>query len=430
MTFLNMFKVPDLRNKIIFTVFVIALYRFGSHIPVPGVDFKAVQRLTEAASKGGVLGFLNLFSGGALTRFAVFGLGIMPYITSSIIVQLLQVVIPKLEQWRDEGAVGQKKITQVTRYLTVALAIMQSTGLAFVFHNGGQGFLGQSASDIDVLPNFSVPRVLLVVLSMTAGTAMVMWLGELISQRGVGQGMSILIFANVVSRLPSNGAAIRAEAGNFKFGIVISITLLLLVAIVFIEQGQRRIPVQFAKRIVGRRMYGGQSTYIPLKVNQSGVIPIIFASSVLYFPVLLSNVIPWVSVREFVNNHLVDPTDILYVGLYGMLIVAFAYFYTAIAFDPHQQADVIRKQGGYIPGIRPGPPTERHLAGILNRITLPGSLFLAFIALLPALALSVFNIHNYPFAGTTLLIAVGVALETMKQIDSQLTMRNYEGFLK
>ncbi len=430
MTFLNMFKVPDLRNKIVFTVFVIALYRFGSHIPVPGIDFRAVQSLTDAASKGGVLGFLNLFSGGALTRFAVFGLGIMPYITSSIIVQLLQVVIPKLEQWRDEGAVGQKKITQVTRYLTVALAVMQSTGLAFVFHNGGEGFLGSTAGDIDVLPNFTIPRVLLVVLSMTAGTAMVMWLGELITQRGVGQGMSILIFANVVSGLPSQGAAIRAEAGNTKFAFVIAATMVLLVAIVFIEQGQRRIPVQFAKRIVGRRMYGGQSTYIPLKVNQSGVIPIIFASSVLYFPVLLSNVIPWVGIRKFINDHLVDPTDLLYVGLYGLLIVAFAYFYTAIAFDPHQQADVIRKQGGYIPGIRPGPPTERHLAGILNRITLPGALFLAFIALLPALALSLFNINNYPFAGTTLLIAVGVALETMKQIDSQLTMRNYEGFLK
>ena len=430
MKFLNMFKVADLRNKIIFTIFVIALYRFGSHIPVPGVDFKAVQRLTDAASKGGVLGFLNLFSGGALTRFAVFGLGIMPYITSSIIVQLLMVVIPKFEQWRDEGAVGQRKLTQVTRYMTVALAIMQSTGLAFVFHNGGQGFLGQAASDIDVMPHFTVPRVLLVVLSMTAGTAVVMWLGELITQRGVGQGMSILIFANVVARLPSEGAAIRAEGGNAKFAIVIFVTLLLLVSIVFIERGQRRIPVQFAKRIVGRRMYGGQSTYIPLKVNQAGVIPIIFASSVLYFPVLLSNVVPWLFVRKFINNHLVDPTDWIYVITYGILIVAFTYFYTAISFDPHQQADIIRKQGGYIPGIRPGPPTERHLAGILNRITLPGSFFLAFVALLPALALAMFNIHNYPFAGTTLLIAVGVALETMTQIDSQLTMRNYEGFLK
>ncbi|MDQ1373882.1 MAG: preprotein translocase subunit SecY [Actinomycetota bacterium] len=434
MKFLNMFRVADLRNKIIFTLFVIALYRFGAHIPVPGIDFNAVQRLTEAAQAGGVLGFLNLFSGGALTRFAVFGLGIMPYITSSIIIQLLGVVIPKLEQWRDEGAVGQKKITQATRYLTVALALMQSTGLAFVFHNGGRGFFGSAGADIDVLPNFTIPRVLLVVLSMTAGTAMVMWLGELITQRGIGQGMSVLIFSSVVSGLPAGGARIRAEGGNFKFSIVLLLTMGLLVAIVFIEQGQRRIPVQFAKRVVGRRMYGGQSTYIPLKVNQSGVIPIIFASSVLYFPVLISQVVPssgWgVRVRDFINNNLSDPSHFAYVAVYGVLIVAFAYFYTAIAFDPHQQADTIRKQGGYIPGIRPGPPTERHLAGILNRITLPGSLFLAFIALLPSLALALWGIRQYPFAGTTLLIAVGVALETMKQIDSQLMMRNYEGFLK
>jgi preprotein translocase subunit SecY len=424
----NMFKVPDLRNKIVFTLFIIVLYRLGSHVPVPGIDFDAVQRLQESAEAGGVLGFLNLFSGGALTRFAVFGLGIMPYITSSIIVQLLGVVIPKLEQWRNEGAVGQKKITQTTRYLTVALAIMQSTGLAFVFHNGGQGF--NVAGDLDLIPKFTVPRVLLVVLSMTAGTAFVMWLGELITQRGIGQGMSIIIFANVVSGMPAGGAAVRAEGGNFKFGIILALTLALLVAIVFIEQGQRRIPVQFAKRVVGRKMYGGQSTYIPLKVNQSGVIPIIFASSVLYFPVLLSNVVPWEGVQRWINDHLTQPTSLVYIALYGIMIVLFAYFYTAIAFDPHQQADVIRKQGGYIPGIRPGLPTERHLAGILNRITLPGSLFLAFIALLPSLFLAWWNISNYPFAGTTLLIAVGVALETMKQIDSQLMMRNYEGFLK
>ena len=424
----NMFKVPDLRNKIMFTLFIIVLYRLGSHVPVPGIDFDAVQRLQESAEAGGVLGFLNLFSGGALTRFAVFGLGIMPYITSSIIVQLLGVVIPKLEQWRNEGAVGQKKITQTTRYLTVALAIMQSTGLAFVFHNGGQGF--NVAGDIDLIPRFTVPRVLLVVLSMTAGTAFVMWLGELITQRGIGQGMSIIIFANVVSGMPAGGAAVRAEGGNVKFGIILALTLALLVAIVFIEQGQRRIPVQFAKRVVGRKMYGGQSTYIPLKVNQSGVIPIIFASSVLYFPVLLSNVVPWEGVQRWINDHLTQPTSLVYIGLYGIMIVLFAYFYTAIAFDPHKQADVIRKQGGYIPGIRPGLPTERHLAGILNRITLPGALFLAFIALLPSLFLAWWNISNYPFAGTTLLIAVGVALETMKQIDSQLMMRNYEGFLK
>ena len=425
---LNMFRVADLRNKILFTLLVIALYRLGSHVPVPGIDFEAVQRLQDQASQGGVLGFLNLFSGGALTRFAVFGLGIMPYITSSIIIQLLQVVIPKLEQWREMGAVGQRKITQTTRYLTVALAIMQSTGLAFVFHNGGGGFLNQGVG-IDVLPQFTVPRVLLVVLSMTAGTAMVMWLGELITQRGIGQGMSLLIFANVVSGLPAGGANVRAEAGNVWFSIVLLVTLIMLVSIVFVEQGQRRIPVQFAKRVVGRKMYGGQSTYIPLKVNQSGVIPIIFASSVLYFPVLLSNVIPWEGAQRWVNDHLTNPQDFVYVSIYGVMIVAFAYFYTAIAFDPRQQADFIRKQGGFIPGIRPGPPTERHLMFILNRITLPGALFLAFIALLPALALKAGGITNYPFAGTTLLIAVGVALETMKQIDSQLTMRNYEGFL-
>jgi preprotein translocase subunit SecY len=430
MKFLNMFKVPDLRNKIIFTLFVIMLYRFGDHVYVPGVDVQAVQRLTTQAAKGGVLGFLNLFSGGGLTRLAVFGLGIMPYITSSIIVQLLGVVIPKLEQWREQGAVGQKKITQATRYLTVALAIMQSTGLAFVFHRGGQGFLGGGQLDVDVLPHFTVPRVLLVVLSMTAGTAMVMWLGELITQRGIGQGMSILIFTNVVSGMPSGGNAVRLQGGNFKFAIILAITIGLLVAIVFTEQGQRRIPVQFAKRVVGRRMYGGQSTYIPLKVNQAGVIPIIFASSVLYFPVLLSNVVPWVGVRSFISTQLASPTHAPYIIIYGILIIAFTYFYTAITFDPHQQADIIRKQGGYIPGIRPGPPTERYLASILNRITLPGSFFLAFVALLPSIFLALWGITNYPFAGTTLLIAVGVALETMKQIDSQLMMRNYEGFLK
>ena len=432
----NMFKVPDLRNKILFTLLVIALYRLGSHIPVPGINFQKVRELEDQAKQGGVISFLNLFSGGALTRFAIFGLGIMPYITSSIIIQLLGVVIPKLEQWRDEGAVGQRKITQATRYLTMVLAIIQSTGLAFVFHGGGQGLLGTGSSFnlfelTDGRDAFTIPRIFLVVVSMTAGTALVMWLGELVTQRGIGQGMSIVIFANVVSTMPSAGASIRAERGDTIFAIILLVTLGLLAAIVFVEQGQRRIPVQFAKRVVGKRMYGGQSSYIPLKVNQGGVIPIIFASSVLYFPVLLTNVIPWKGFRSFANNHLVNTTDWVYLLFYGLLIVGFAYFYTAIAFDPAQQADVIRKQGGYIPGIRPGPPTVRHLQGILNRITLPGALFLAFIALLPS-----FFIHSgqsakaYPFAGTTILIAVGVALETMKQIDSQLAMRNYEGFLK
>ena len=425
----NMFRVPDLRNKILFTLTIIALYTFGSNIPTPGIDLNAVKQLEQAAKGAGVLGFLNLFSGGALTRFAVFGLGIMPYITSSIIVQLLGVVIPKFEKWRDEGAVGQKKLTQVTRYLTVALALMQSTGLAFVFHNGGSSFLG-SGSNVDLIPKFTVPRVLLIVLTLTAGTAFVMWLAELITQRGIGQGMSILIFSNVVAGMPSGGEAVRLEGGNLKFGVILGVTVLLIVSIVAIELGQRRIPVQFAKRVVGRRMYGGQSTYIPLKVNQAGVIPIIFASSVLYFPVLLSNVIPWKSMQTWINNHLAQPTSLIYIAIYGILIILFAFFYTAITFDPHQQADIIRKQGGYIPGIRPGPPTERYLAGILHRITLPGSLFLAVVALLPSILLAVWNINRYPFAGVTLLIAAGVSLETMRQIDSQLMMRNYEGFLR
>jgi preprotein translocase subunit SecY len=429
----NVFRVPDLRNKILFTLLVLALYRFGSHIPTPGVDFDAVQQLEDQAREGGVLGFLALFSGGALTRFAIFGLGIMPYITSSIIMQVLAVVIPKLEQWQQQGAVGQKKITQWTRYLTVALAILQSTGLAFLFHNGGGGLF--DTQQIDLIPDFTVPRVLLVVLSLTAGTALIMWMGELITQRGIGNGMSLLIFASVVSTIPFDGTAVLREDGAVKFTAVIAIALAVLVAIVFIEQGQRRIPVQFAKRVVGRRQYGGQSSYIPLKVNQSGVIPIIFASSVLYLPVLLTNVLPsegWGnSVRTWIDGNLLQPDNFVYIAIYGTLIIFFAYFYTAITFDPAKQADTIRKQGGFIPGIRPGPQTERHLAKILSRITLPGALFIATIALIPALLLVLWGVERFQgFGGVSMLIAVGVALETMKQVDSQLMMRNYESFLK
>jgi preprotein translocase subunit SecY len=430
----NMFRVADLRNKVLFTLFIIAVYRFGSNIPCPGIDWSAVQSLEAASEHAGVVGFLSLFSGGALTKFAVFGLGIMPYITASIIIQLMQVVIPKFEQWREEGAVGQKKLTQVTRYLTIALAVMQSTGLAYAFHNGGGGLLGGTSLNVDLIPKFTVPRVALIVLTMTTGTVVVMWLAELITQRGVGQGMSVLIFTNVVAGMPAGGAAIKAEAGWFKFWVIIALTLALLVAIVFVEQGQRRIPVTFAKRVVGRRMYGGQSTYIPMKVNTGGVVPIIFASSVLYFPILISNVLPtngfWKNVQTWISQHLAQPNNLVYIGLYGLLIVGFAYFYAAVTFNPAEQADTIRKQGGYIPGIRPGPHTERHLQYILNRITLPGSLWLAAIALLPSIMLALWNIQNYPFAGTTILIAVGVALETMKQVDSQLMLRNYEGFLK
>jgi preprotein translocase subunit SecY len=425
----NMFKVPDLRNKIIFTLGVIALYRLGSNITVPGISFKAVQELQANAQRGGVLGFLNLFSGGALTQMAIFALGVMPYITSSIIMQLLTVVIPKVEEWQKQGAVGQRKITQWTRYMTVGLALLQGTGITYQFNSGL--LRGSSTrATTPLIPHFDVPHVALIVLTITAGTALVMWMAELITQRGIGNGMSLLIFANVVSRLPAQLGNVKAQGGNFIFSVVLILGLGMIVAIVFVEQGQRRIPVQFAKRVVGRRMYGGQSTYIPLKVNQAGVIPIIFASSVLYFPVLLSNVIPWKFLVNFINKYLVSPGNPVYIMVYGSLIVFFTYFYTAITFDPHQQADNIRKQGGFIPGIRPGPPTERYLATILNRITLPGSLFLASIALVPEIALALKGLRSFPFGGTTILIAVGVALETMKQIDSQLMMRNYEGFLK
>jgi preprotein translocase subunit SecY len=424
----NIFRIPDLRKKVLFTLTIIALYQFGANVPVPFVNFSKVAQLTAASKSSGVLGFLNLFSGGALTRMAVFGLGIMPYITSSIIIQLLATVIPKLEQWRDQGAVGQKKLTQTTRYLTVALALMQSTGLVYLFHKGGGGLFG-TTQNVDLILNYSIWRAGFIVLTLTAGTAFVMWLAELITQRGIGQGMSILIFANVVAGIPSGLNTVLQEGGRVKFTVILLVSLALLVLIVFVDQGQRRIPVTFAKRVVGRKMYGGSNTYIPLKVNQAGVIPIIFASSVLYIPVLLSNIIPSAAFRSWVN-HNVTPTSVFYIFTYFVFILLFTFFYVYVAFDPHQQADIIRKQGGYIPGIRPGHPTERYLAHILNRITWPGALFLGAVAVTPSLLMAAWNITSYPFYGTTLLIATGVALETMKQIDSQLMMRNYEGFLK
>jgi len=425
----NIFKVPDLRNKVVFTLLIIGLYQLGANLIVPFVSIKEIQQLEAQAKSAGILGFLNLFSGGGLLKMALFGLGIMPYITSSIIIQLLTTVIPKLEEWRDQGAIGQKKITQTTRYVTIGLALLQASGLVYVFHNGAAGLLGSSSSHIDLIPNFNLYRAGFIVLTLTAGTAFVMWLGELITQRGIGNGMSIIIFANVVAGIPAGGALILSQGGKPKFGVILALTLILLVFVVFMEQGQRRIPVTFAKRVVGRRMYGGSSTYIPLKVNQSGVIPIIFANSMLYIPILLANVVPWVAFRTFVNDR-ITPTSLVYVASYGVLIFAFTFFYVYVAFDPHQQADIIRKQGGYIPGIRPGPPTERYLARILNRITLPGGLYLAAVAVTPSLLMAAWHITGYPFFGTTLLIAVGVSLETMRQIDSQLMMRNYEGFLK
>ncbi len=418
--FINAFKIPDLRKKILFTLLVIAVYRLGSFLPLPNVD---VQVLAAGTSdqQGGFFSFINLFSGGALTRLAVFALGIMPYITSSIIMQLLTVVIPKLEQWQKQGEIGQKRITQWTRYMTVALALIQSTGLLFLFNTQFPGSIR----------TFTPSRVAFMVLILTAGTAMIMWLGELITQRGIGNGMSMLIFTSVISELPSQGASIWRQ-GRFEFGVILALGLLIIVAVVFMEQGQRRIPVQYAKRVVGRRMTSGGSTYIPLKVNQAGVIPIIFASSVLYFPTLLSSVIQAQWFQNLINNHLLNQGSWVYITIYGLLVVFFAYFYTAISFNPNDTADNIRKYGGFIPGIRPGKPTADHLNHILSRITLPGALFLATIALIPSIALIILGIPTqlFPFGGTSVLIAVGVALETMKQLESQLTMRHYEGFIK
>jgi preprotein translocase subunit SecY len=424
--FRNALKIPELRGKILFTVAIIAVYRLGSHLPVPGVDFDAVHAfLTNPGARdpNGAFTLINLFSGGALTQFAIFALGIMPYITSSIIMQLLQVVIPRLEQLQKEGESGRKKIQQYTRYVTVFLALLQSASIVQLAHNKG-------ILPLDIFPGLTPGRFALAVLTLTAGTALIMWLGELITQRGIGNGMSILIFTAIVARLPSEGANILRVNKAFMFGLVCFLGLLIIVAVIFVEQAQRRIPVQYAKRMVGRRMYGGQSTYIPLKVNQAGVIPIIFASSLLYIPVLLASIVnkPWMT--TIVDKFARTGSHPLYILSYFVLIIFFAYFYNSIAFNPVDTADNMKKYGGFIPGIRPGRQTAEYLNHILTRITLPGALFLGAVAILPFIALAAGNVQQFPFGGTAILITVGVGLETMKQIESQLLMRNYEGFLR
>jgi preprotein translocase subunit SecY len=424
--FRNAFKIPELRGKILFTVAIIAVYRLGSHLPVPGVDFDAVQDYLQnpaARDPSGAFTLINLFSGGALTQFAIFALGIMPYITSSIIMQLLGVVIPRLEQLQKEGESGRKKIQQYTRYVTVFLALLQSASIVQLAHN--QGIL-----PLDIFPGLTPGRFALAVLTLTAGTALIMWLGELITQRGVGNGMSILIFAAIVATLPSEGANILRVNKGFVFGLVCFLGLLIIVAVIFVEQAQRRIPVQYAKRMVGRKMYGGQSTYIPLKVNQAGVIPIIFASSLLYIPVLLSSIVNRQWLRDVVDRFFQSGSHPVYIITYFLLIIGFAYFYNSIAFNPVDTADNMKKYGGFIPGIRPGKQTAEYLNYILTRITLPGAVFLGAVAILPFIALAAGNVQSFPFGGTAILITVGVGLETMKQIESQLLMRNYEGFLR
>jgi preprotein translocase subunit SecY len=433
----SLFTVADLRSKVLFTLFIFAIYRIGVSLRAPGVDAQAVSQLREASRSQGALGFLNLFSGGAFGSFSIFALGIMPYITASIIMQVLTVVIPKLEQWQQEGAVGQRKITQWTRYVAVAIATLQAAGLTFIFGQGnGSAFFGAAATvpDVVLLDPF-MPRALIVIPSLVAGTTFLMWLGELISQRGIGNGMSMMIFVSVVSDLPYSYYSLLQGKKTFVFIVLVAVSLLILAAVVRVELGQRRIPVQFAKRVVGRRQFGGQSTYIPLKVNQSGVIPIIFASSVLLLPVLVSNMLGsaegWRgSIARFVDRYLINSQNMLYITILFGMIIAFAYFYNSVAFDPIRQADQLRKQGGFVPGIRPGPQTEAFLGKTVNRITLPGALFVAFIAILPYLVLWIGGVRSFPFAGTTVLIAVGVALELMRQIDSQLMQRDYQGFLK
>ena len=423
------FKTPDLRIKIFFTLAIMALFRLGSIIPTPGVSYKNVQLCLKGLNSGGLFGLINLFSGGALLQLSIFALGIMPYITSSIIIQLLTVVIPRFETLKNEGQSGTAKLTQYTRYLTVGLATLQSTGLIAVARTPGRLFSGCT---YPVIPDASWPRILTMVLIMTSGTAVIMWLGELITDRGVGNGMSILIFTSIAARFPTQLWSIKMQKGLFAFLFVTGVGIITIAAVVFVEQAQRRIPVQYAKRQVGRQLYGGTSTYIPIKVNQAGVIPVIFASSLLYIPTLIVNFSGSKSTwATWIQQNLVKGDHPIYIASYALLIIFFTYFYVSITFNPEEVADNMKKYGGFIPGIRAGKPTSDYLAYVLSRITAPGSLYLAVVAIIPIIALILFNAStNFPFGGTAILIVVGVGLDTAKQIESQLQQRSYEGFLR
>ena len=423
------FKTPELRKKIFFTLSIMALFRFGSTVPTPGVSYTNVKVCIDQAQGGGLFGLINLFSGGALLQLSVFALGIMPYITASIIVQLLTVVIPRFEALKKEGQSGTATLTQYTRYLTIGLAILQSTGLVAVARTPGRLISGCS---LPIIPDTSWQRIVTMIVVMTAGTSVIMWLGELITDRGVGNGMSILIFTSIAASFPSQLWSIRLQKGLFAFLFICAVGILIVAAVIFVEQAQRRIPVQYAKRMVGRQAYGGTSTYIPIKVNQAGVIPVIFASSLLYIPSLLVNFTNsqsgW---AVWVSRNLVSGDHPIYMVAYSALIIFFTYFYVAITFNPDEVADNMNKYGGFIPGIRAGRPTSEYLQYVLSRITAPGSLYLALVAIIPIFALILFGAtQNFPFGGTAILIVVGVGLDTAKQIESQLQQRSYEGFLK
>ncbi|MCW2704655.1 MAG: preprotein translocase, SecY subunit [Blastococcus sp.] len=428
------FRTPDLRRKLLFSLAMIAIYRLGASVPGPGVSVQAINSCLEqaqASSQRDIYSLVNLFSGGALLRLSVFALGIMPYITASIIVQLLVVVIPRFEQLKKEGQSGQAKLTQYTRYLTIALAILQSTGI-IALARSGQLFPSCSES---IIPSNSVWTTVVLVITLTAGTATIMWLGELLTEKGIGNGMSVLIFTSIAARIPAEGGSILQTRGPLVFTVVCAFALVVIGSVVYVEQAQRRIPVQYAKRMVGRRMYGGTSTYLPLKVNQAGVIPVIFASSLLYLPQLITQLQGnnTGTVRRFFENYVIDQSSPVHVVLYFGLIVFFTYFYVSITFNPEERADDMKRYGGFIPGIRPGRPTAEYLQYVLSRITLPGSIYLGLVAVLPNLFLSITQQgqnQNFPFGGTAVLIMVGVGLETVKQIETQLNQRNYEGFLK
>src|ERR1017187_3315147 len=437
--FLRAFRTPDLRRKLLFTLGIIALFRLGATIPTPGISEKAVNYCTGLESSSGNAGLfqlVNLFSGGALLRLSVFALGIMPYITASIILQLLAVVIPRLETLRQEGQSGHAKITQYTRYLTVGLAILQSTGIVALARSGSLSGVSGGTTCPGLIPNQSIFTISTMVLTMTAGTAVIMWLGELITDRGVGNGMSLMIFTQVIAVIPGEMLAIYRQKHAFVFGIVLLVGVAVIAFVAFMEQAQRRIPVQYAKRMVGRKMYGGTSTYIPLKVNQAGVIPVIFASSLLYIPELAVSLFgnkthpqAWVN---WVETHLgAFSADPIYMAMFFLLIVFFTFFYVSITFNPTEVADNMKKYGGFIPCIRPGRPTAEYLSYVLSRLTAPGSVYLGVVALIPLIAIGLVGAtQQFPLGGTSILIMVGVGLDTVKQIESQLQQRNYEGFLR